>query len=164
LRPESVLAVGRQDVQIDFGMRVVPAENDAQPAACLLGMVFVELQAAARAAGGDDFDAVAARPECPGFDEAPLLVGIQRHVDAVDDQPAGLAILAGLPELPFDQRAILLAAAIDRRLRVSRDDGRFPILGERAVAPATARAVERDAAVGGRASRASHAKDGEEEA
>jgi hypothetical protein len=123
LRPESVLAVGRQDMQVDLGARIVPAEDDTQFAARLLGVGFVELQTAARAAGGDDLDAVAARPERPGLDEASLFVGVQRHVDAVDDQPAGLAILAGLPELPLDQRAVLLAAAVDRRLRIGGDDG-----------------------------------------
>ena len=30
LRPESVLAVGCQDMQVDLGARIVPAEDDAQ--------------------------------------------------------------------------------------------------------------------------------------
>ncbi|KFB72625.1 MAG: hypothetical protein AW09_002180 [Candidatus Accumulibacter phosphatis] len=143
-----MLAVGRQDVQIDFGARIVPAKDHAQLAVRLLGMVFIKLQTATSAAWGDDLDTVAAWPEGPGFDEAPLRIGVQRHVDAVDNQSAGRAILARLPQLSFDQGAIFLSTTIDRRFRVSRDDRRFLVFGETAVTPAAARRVEDDAGVG----------------
>ncbi|MNO76865.1 hypothetical protein D3C76_679520 [compost metagenome] len=113
-RPERMLAVRGDDVQVELGFRIVPAQHHANPRRSAQVVGFIELHALERLAFGTaHFDAVGTGPECIGPGKTPLIVGVQVQRIAVDRQGMGPALCADGLELALDHRAIALHTAID---------------------------------------------------
>jgi len=134
-----VLAVRGDDVQVELGLGIVPAEHHTDLRRGAQVVRFIELHALERLAlGTAHFDTVGtgAKRIRPG--ETPVIVGIQIQWIAVDRQRVRPALIADGLELALNHRAIALNAAINRRRGIG-DLRVFTAIKQAVITPATGR-------------------------
>ncbi|MNI09545.1 hypothetical protein D3C73_626210 [compost metagenome] len=134
-----MLAVGGNDVQIELGLRVVPAQHHTNPRGSAQVVGFIELNALERLAfSATHFDAVGTGAERIGPGETTLVVGVQIQGIAVDRQRVRPTLSTEGLELTFDHRAIALHASVDGRRGIG-DLRVFRTIQQTVVAPAAHR-------------------------
>ncbi|MNO39118.1 hypothetical protein D3C76_292380 [compost metagenome] len=139
LRPERMLTVRRDNVQIELGFRIVPAQDKTNSRRRAQVICFIKLHALERLAlGTDHLDAVGAGAERVRPGKAALVVGVQIQWIAIHRETVRRTHVADGFELALDHRAIALDAAIDRRRRVG-DLRVFRAIEQAVVTPATDR-------------------------
>ncbi|MNF69141.1 hypothetical protein D3C84_510160 [compost metagenome] len=143
MRPEGMLAIRRDNMQVEFGFRIVPTQHHANPRRGAQVVGFIELNTLERLAfGAAHFDAVGTGAKRIGSGETPLFVGIEIQRIAVDRQGVRPALGAQGLQLAFDHRAIALHTPVDRRRGIG-DLRVFATVQQTVVTPAAHRFRQR---------------------
>jgi len=134
-----MLAVRGNDVQVELGLGIIPAEHHADFRRGAQVVRFIELHTLERLTlGTAHFDTVGAGAKRIRPGETPVIVGVQIQWIAVDRQRMRPALMTDSLELALDHRAIALDATIDWRGGIG-DLRVFTTIKQAVITPATGR-------------------------